>query len=199
MKNLFTEHKIETILKENTESLERQIASLPETNFLSEKIGELSPRLLRSYTLEVPSLDKEKVRKELKSQEVKNFPSGYRFDPYQKYIAEVARYNVPFTGNPNFFGYRPTKTSGGVIAEVKNGYISFEYLNWETLKITGDDKAIEGIKALYNSQLFIVESYLNNLSEDIAAYNQGLKQKIDTLIDGRIKAAKKRQDTLNKL
>jgi hypothetical protein len=178
---LFGEQTIDEVLNKIHVSIERKIESERENYILNVSQTEYTEFLYQEFALDVPELHFDEVSIDSYEKDIpaERFPFNYHVYPGKFYKKDVIRFHIPFSGDKDILGCRPSRytLSGGYEVNISGNSIVFEYINF--------DNDHEKIKREYDQTINKIVSNHNSLRNDCQTFNDNLPHKINSLFTQR--------------
>jgi hypothetical protein len=200
MIKLFNEKRIEDYFNQIDRSLKNEVDNYSDQNLVTLNVNQTTDMLFGRYEITIPKLEKDKTTTSITQESISGhqFPAGTTFQPGKMYEIDIANYRIPFTGDYELFKCLPTVfTYKAVEAELTRNSIIIKLTNWGIIR--GNDKAIEDLKNLFLQYIGYIEEYLNAIKNDVDKYLPVLNLKIKSYLEERIKQAKIKFDSNDKL
>jgi hypothetical protein len=152
-----------------------EIRSLPEHQVLNTSINDLCDYLLKKYSIDVPILDEAGIQIDRHDTQIDQADIfGDRFVVSGTTIDVI----IPFTGEGDAFGIRPTTAS----LNPPRAVVSGQYL---LIKITGADLNSDKVRAQIQSILNEIRIHLDRLRNNAAGLNNALGPLARTHVEQR--------------
>jgi len=201
MNKLFGTQRIEDYLMQVERNIKNQIDRLSEQYLNTLDVEEAVDKLIVQYKITTPVLDTSKTKSTISTEQISGhqLPPGTAFQMGKKYDIEIANYQIPFSGTAELFECSPTVMTGlvnNVIVNV-NGFILIQLTNWG--KLSGNDKAIEGIKLELLGMVERIDKNLKNIENDVFKFNDTLKPKLVTYLTEKVKRIRLKNESSDKL
>ncbi|GAA4279309.1 hypothetical protein [Aquimarina mytili] len=200
--NLFKEIRIHNFLSEKERNIKNKIGRYSEMALASLNVKAEIENLIRDEDLNVPKLQKEKTQTSITTEQMTGMqlPPGTSFIRGRIYDVEIANYTIPFIGNGEFFKCLPSAGQNfrSISVEKHQNSIIIKLTNWLG-GISGNNEAIEMLKAELVKQVESIESVLEQLEKDIDEYKPILKKKIESELDKLIKQINIKNESNDKL
>jgi hypothetical protein len=147
--------------------INREIESLGGTRILSSSIDDLCDYFEKKYQLEVPKLDRHSAVVDQRERDIDVTHDRSRVwstpGPHSIRGTEVTL-TVPFTGEPKLFKVQPTSfTRSPPVGEVAGQHL--------VLRVAGAKLDAQKVKTDLERTILEIESYLQNLRANVAAFN----------------------------
>ena len=176
---LFKEQRLSTYLNNIELTLKKKIDRYNDFTLINLDVENESEKLIKELQLFVPKLIKENTTTSIKKENIdgRQLPSGSYFTPGKLIEIEIANYNIPTSGNNDFFKCAPNGFQAmEVNVELNTHDINIQLTNYST--ITGNDEAIEGLKNLLLKYIEIIEKYLSTIKTELDEFTPKLKEKL---------------------
>ena len=197
---LFKEQNLNVYLNNVEISLKNKIDRYNDYTLLNLNVENESDKLIKELQLFVPKLIKEETTTSIIQEKIdgRQLPYGTSYSPGKLYEIEVANYNIPTSGNRDFFKCAPNGYKGmDINAELNIHDINFKYSNFS--KITGNDEAIEGLKNLLLQNIEIVEKYLLAIKSEVDEFIPKLREILVKYLTQKKENAKLKNESKEKL
>jgi hypothetical protein len=197
---LFREQRLDVYLNNVEITLKNKIDRYNDYTLLNLKIEEESDKLIKELQLFVPKLIKENTTTSITKEKIdgRQLPSGTSYYPGKLYEIEIANYNIPTSGNNDFFKCAPNGYQAmDVNVELNIHDMNFKFTNYS--KITGDDEAIEGLKNLLLQNLEIVDKYLLTIKSEVDEFIPKLRERLVNYLTQKKENAKLKDESKDKL
>lgn len=197
---LFREQRLDVYLKNIEIALKNKIDKYNDYKLLNLDIEEESDKLIKELQLFVPKLIKEDTVTSITQEKIdgRQLPSGTSYYPGKLYEIEIANYNIPTTGNNDFFKCTPNGYQAmDVNVELNINDITFKFTNYS--KITGNDEAIEGLKNLLLQNIEIVDKNLLTIKSEVEEFIPKMRERLINYLSQKKESAKLKDESIDKL
>lgn len=192
--NVFAAERLSDALEHNTAKAREEIDRETDKRIVDADEAEYVKRFVGRYTVAVPEVDFDSISAEVEEREIPVDAASPMFyiDRTRKYRRPVVIYHLPFTGDVGVFRLQPGS-----------------HLLWTTpMWVEGDDLCFEIVASSddpvsVNSQkdeiLGRLRSQLENVQQQLRAYNAGLASEIERLYRARKQRALSKQQFTSSL
>ncbi|MBF4505920.1 hypothetical protein IRZ83_04510 [Flavobacterium sp. JLP] len=176
---LFKEQTLSTYLSNIELTLKNKIDRYTDFTLINLNVENESEKLIKELQLFVPKLIKESTTTSIKKESIdgRQLPSGSYFTPGKLIEIEIANYNIPTSGNNDFFKCAPNGFQAMEInVELNIHDINIQLTNYSI--ISGNDEAIEGLKNLLLKYIEIIEKYLLTIKTETEEFIPKMKENL---------------------
>lgn len=178
------------------------VESIDHSEFLELNIeDEVNQRLKRFY-IKIPELNSENIEVAIIGNKIKgeNLPAGRTFTIGSVIHYEYVEYKIPITGSDKIFSLKPIPSINHNLLNVckitgKNIVVQMTDFN----KISVNDKMIEVFKNQLGTVLKEINRVLESSKDPIDEMHEDLSEMCIRHLDKLVKAAKLKQDSIDKL
>ena len=190
---IFNNTSLETILKNNTDSLLDEISMF---NITKENLAKSTESLSVKHGLVMPKLKLKDVRYEIDNENVEamNFPVGAIISNPVEFVT----YTVPFSGEDKLLMVKTNdKRLNSFSLELGRDTIKIKLTTWTD--ISGNDTAIETIIKEFKYVVSLIEENMVTLGSKLDNYNATLPAIAEQGLKERLAGILQRADTLKRL
>lgn len=179
---IFSKGRISEIFQRAVDAIQSTIENETENYILNANETEYAEHLESKHILDVPELHFDQVNADSYEADVpaEYFPTSFHVYDGKKYKKEIIQFFIPCSGNINLLAYSPDNIisiGGGGNFEIKGDSIMTEFINFSN--------NAEEINRNYQSEVNGVYSNYNRLRKDIIAFNNSLKNHIQSVFSQR--------------
>jgi hypothetical protein len=197
---LFKEQRLDVYLNNVEISLKNKIDRYNDYKSINLNVEEESDKLIKELQLFVPKLIKENTTTSIIQEKIdgRQLPSGTSYFPGKLYEIEIANYNIPTSGNNDFFKCAPNSYQAmDINVELNIHDMNFKFTNYS--KITGNEEAIEGLKNLLLQNIEIVDKYLLTIKSEVDVFIPKLRERLVNYLTQKKENAKLKDESKDKL
>ena len=211
---LFNRQETRQFTSRNTESLTREINSIPDNDILTLDINELADYYNDKYSINTIELYKSDISSTIEERKIEEYNPFY--DPYStigfesktiKVDAYRINYKIPFDGNYNLLYLQPNMMMlrqfdvDGIELNNNTEYLPYICFSIDLKKnvLDGKDNPQEIIDKKFEEEFSSYETMIRYVNNDITHYNAALKNIIIDLLNKRKEKSSNLTSLLSKI
>lgn len=194
---IFNEKLLSNVLEAHLKKLEGQVQAETDDYILNVNETEYIDHLTAEFLVDNVELDFEGVsvsttRKEIPAE---NFPGGgftWNVERGQRYLRDVVRYHIPYSGDQGLLACKPsTSFLSHVEVSIDRQEVCFDIVDF--------DGNAETIRQRAESNKEHIRQLWENVKNEVAVFNKGLRPRVSRAFQARKDALLKRNDLMASL